>query len=378
MFLVDAQVHIWAASTPERPWRAGQHPHREKPLGADELLREMDGAGVRRAVLIPPYWDGPRNDVVLEAARLHPDRFAVMGRLDNEPPPTRDQIPTWRRQPGMLGLRCSFSRPQVPARRLNVVTFQRGFGGGDSMKRLLKGLIVVIAFAAPLVFAAEDYPVRPIRFIVPMPPGGALDVAARIVGTKLTEILGQPIVIDNRSGAQGNIATALGAKAAPDGYTMTLGFAGSLAINPHLYSNPGYATFKDFAAVSRTIEIPYILIVNPSVPVKTMKDLELLAKQNPGKLTFASGSSTSQLAGELFKLTTGANIVHVPYSGGAPASIALVAGEVNTIFSLAPAMLPFVQAGKLRAVTVLSDKRIEVLPDVPTAVEAGYPELSHV
>lgn len=246
------------------------------------------------------------------------------------------------------------------------------------MKRLLKGLIVVIAFAAPLVFAAEDYPVRPIRFIVPMPPGGALDVAARIVGTKLTEILGQPIVIDNRSGAQGNIATALGAKAAPDGYTMTLGFAGSLAINPHLYSNPGYATFKDFAAVSRTIEIPYILIVNPSVPVKTMKDLELLAKQNPGKLTFASGSSTSQLAGELFKLTTGANIVHVPYSGGAPASIALVAGEVNTIFSLAPAMLPFVQAGKLRAVTVLSDKRIEVLPDVPTAVEAGYPELSHV
>lgn len=115
MFIADAQVHIWAASTPERPWRPGQHPHREKPLGADELLREMDAAGVHRAVLIPPYWDGPRNDVVLEAARLHPDRFAVMGRLDNDPPPTRDQIPTWRRQPGMLGLRCSFSRRQAGA-----------------------------------------------------------------------------------------------------------------------------------------------------------------------------------------------------------------------------------------------------------------------
>lgn len=246
------------------------------------------------------------------------------------------------------------------------------------MKRLLKGLTVVIAFAAPLGFAAEDYPVRPIRFIVPVPPGGALDVAARILGTKLTEILGQQVIIDNRSGAQGNIATALGARAAPDGYTMTLGFAGTLAINPHLYRNPGYATFKDFAAVSRTIEIPYILIVNPSVPVKTMKELERLAKQDSGKLTFASGGATSQLAGELFKLTTGANIVHVPYSGGAPATIALVAGEVNIMFSLTPATLPFIQAGKLRAVTVLSGKRIEVLPDVPTAIEAGYPELSHV
>lgn len=246
------------------------------------------------------------------------------------------------------------------------------------MQRLLRMLILATAFAVPPAFAAESYPERPIRFIVPMPPGGALDTAARILGAKLSETLGQPIVIDNRAGAQGNIATTLGAKAAPDGYTMTLGFAGSLVINPHLYRNPGYDTLKDFAAISRTIEIPYILMVNPAVPVKTMKDLELLAKQNPGKLTFASGSSTSQLAGELFKLATRTNMVHIPYSGAAPASIALVAGEVNTIFSLPPAMLPFVQAGKLRAVTVLSDKRIEVFPDVPTAVEAGYPELSNV
>lgn len=246
------------------------------------------------------------------------------------------------------------------------------------MQRLLKTLVLTIAFAAPPGFAADGYPERPIRFIVPLPAGGALDTTARILGAKLTEILGQQIVIDNRSGAQGNIAMALGARAAPNGYTITLGFAGSLAINPHLYSNPGFDTFKDFAAVSRTIELPYILVVNPSVPVKTMKELVLLARQNPGKLTFASSSSTSQLAGELFKLATGANMVHVPYGGAAPASIALLAGEVNTIFILAPAVLPHINSGKLRAVTVLSNKRSEVMPDVPIALEAGYPELSNV
>src|SRR3990167_10458537 len=175
----------------------------------------------------------------------------------------------------------------VPARRLDVAIFQRRSEGGKLVKSLLKTLIMVSAFAAPLGFAAESYPVRPVRFIVPMPPGGALDVAARVLGAKLTEMLGQQIVIDNRSGAQGSIATALGARGVPDGYTILLGFAGSLAINPHLYGNPGYDTQKSFAAVSRTIEMPYILVVNPSVPVKTMKDLELLAKQNPGKLTIA-------------------------------------------------------------------------------------------
>jgi len=246
------------------------------------------------------------------------------------------------------------------------------------VKSLLKTLIMVSAFAAPLGFAAESYPVRPVRFIVPMPPGGALDVAARVLGAKLTEMLGQQIVIDNRSGAQGSIATALGARAVPDGYTILLGFAGSLAINPHLYGNPGYDTQKSFAAVSRTIEMPYILVVNPSVPVKTMKDLELLAKQNPGKLTIASASAVPQLASELFKLTTGTNMVLVPYNGGGPATVALLAGEVHTSFTLAVTVLPFVRNGKIRAITVLGNKRTDVLPDVPTAVEAGYPGLSNV
>ena len=246
------------------------------------------------------------------------------------------------------------------------------------MKSLLKILIMVSALTAPSGFAAESYPARPVRFIVPMPPGGALDVVARVLGAKLTEMLGQQIVIDNRAGAQGSIAMTLGGKAPPDGYTMTLGLAATLAINPHLYSNPGYDAQKSFAAVSRVIEVPYFLFVNPSVPIKTMKDLDSLAKQNPGKLMFASSGSTSQLAGELFRLTTKTNMVHVPYNGGGPASVALLAGEVNIIFSLTPAFLPFIKNGRLRAVTVLSNKRSDVLPDVPTAVEAGYPELGNV
>ena len=245
------------------------------------------------------------------------------------------------------------------------------------MQRLLNTLILSIAFAA-VPGVAADYPDKSVRLIVPFPPGGGTDGLARVLGARLTELWGQQVIIDNRGGAQGNIGTAVGARAAPDGYTLTLAHQGALTINPHLYSNPGYDTFKNFAAVSQTVEIPYILIVNPAVPVKTMKDLELLARQNPGKLTFASSSSASQLAGELFKLTTGTNMVHVPYSGGAPASIALAAGEVNTIFTLAPAVLPFIQTGKLRAVTVLSNKRSDALPDVPTAVEAGYPALSNV
>ena len=246
------------------------------------------------------------------------------------------------------------------------------------MKSLLKMLIMASAFAAPLGFAAESYPARPVRFLVPMPPGGALDVVARVLGAKLTEMLGQQIVVDNRSGAQGAIATALGARAVPDGYTILLGYAGSLAVNPHLYDNPGYDAQKSFAAVSRVIEVPYVLFVNPSVPVKTMKDLELLAKRDSGKVTLASSGSMSQLAAELFKITTKTKMVLVPYNGGGPATIALLAGEVNAIFTLAPAVLPFVRSGKIRAVTVLSDKRSEVLPDVPTAIEAGYPEFSNV
>jgi len=235
-----------------------------------------------------------------------------------------------------------------------------------------------VAFAASGTRAADSYPEKSLRFVVPFPPGGGTDGLARILGTKLTELWSQQVIIDNRAGAQGSVGTAAGAKAAPDGYTITLAHSGSLAINPHLYSNPGYDTLKDFAPVSGGVSMPFILIVHPSVPVTTMKDLAALARQNPGKLTFASTSAGPWVVGELFKLTTKTNMLHVPYKGGGPAVIDLLTGYVTIMFSVPFASVPHVQAGKLRPVAIFGTKRIEAMPDVPTAVEAGYPELSNV
>ena len=246
------------------------------------------------------------------------------------------------------------------------------------MKRLLTSLMLSIAFAVPPGFAADSYPDRPVRFIVPFPPGGGTDAFARIVGAKLTEIWGQQVIIDNRSGAQGNIGTALGARATPDGYTIMLAHQGALVINPHLYGNPGFDARRDFAAVSRGMTSAAVLVVHPSVAAKTMKDLALLAKQNPGKLTFASTASLQQLLGELFKLTTATDMVHVPYKGAGPAVLDLLAGNVNMMFSNPTSTVPQVKAGKLRALAVLGAKRIDALPDVPTGVEAGYPEFGDV
>ncbi len=246
------------------------------------------------------------------------------------------------------------------------------------MNRLLKMLVLAVAFAALPGIAADGYPERSVRFIVPFPPGGGTDAFARVVGAKLTELWGQQVIIDNRSGAQGNIGTAMGARATPDGYTITLAHQGALVINPHLYGDPGFDTLRDFAAVSRGMETPSILVVHPSVPAKTMKELAELAKQNPGKLTFASTASLQQLLGELFKLTTHTDIVHVPYKGAGPAVIDLLAGHVSMMFANPTSTVPNVKSGKLRALAVLGFKRNEALPDVPSAVEAGYPQFSDV
>jgi tripartite-type tricarboxylate transporter receptor subunit TctC len=184
--------------------------------------------------------------------------------------------------------------------------------------------------------------------------------------------------VDNRGGAQGNIGTALGARAVPDGHTITLAHQGALVVNPHLYSNPGYDTLRDFAAVSLGTEMAFILVAHPSVPARSMKELADLAKKTPGKLTFASTSAAPHLVGELFKLTTGTDMVHVPYKGGGPAVIDLLAGHVNIMFSNPTSTVPHVKAGRLRALGVMDSKRNEALPDVPTAVEAGYPALGNV
>ena len=246
------------------------------------------------------------------------------------------------------------------------------------IRRMSLLVVALCALAASMSFAAESYPAKPVRFIVPFPPGGGTDGLARVLGAKLSEFWGQQVIIDNRGGAQGNIGTSVGAKAAPDGYTITLGHQGALTINPHLYSNPGYDSLRDFAPVTKATEMAFILVVHPSLPAKTMKELETLAKRNPGKLTFASTSAGPQMAGELFRLTTKTDMVHVPYKGGGPAVIDLLAGHVTIMFSNPTATVPHVQAGKLRALGVMDTKRNPALPNVPTALESGYQDLSSV
>ncbi len=243
------------------------------------------------------------------------------------------------------------------------------------MKRLTVLLALCLAGAA---FAQERFPEKPVRFIVPFPPGGGTDALARILAAKLGEQWGQQVIVDNRAGAQGNIGTAAGAKAAPDGYTITFAHQGALVINPHLYKDPGYDTLRDFAAVARTTEMAFIAVAHPSVPVANLRELAQYARQNPGKLTFASTSAGPHIVGELFKQATGTDLVHVPYKGAGPAINDLLGGQVTLMFSNPTSTVPHVKSGKLRALGVMDTKRNPALPDVPTAQEAGLPELSNV
>jgi tripartite-type tricarboxylate transporter receptor subunit TctC len=184
------------------------------------------------------------------------------------------------------------------------------------------------------------------------------------------------MIIDNRPGAQGNIGTILGAKAAPDGYTLTLAFVGTLSINPHIYQPPGFDALKDFAAISRGTIEPWVLTVNAASPAKDVKELIAMAKRSPGKLNFGSGSSGSQLAGELFKLAAGVDIIHVPYKGTAPAVADVLAGNVHIAASVPTSIVGQVKAGRMRALLVTGSGRSEMLPGTPSAVEAGLPQLN--
>ena len=238
------------------------------------------------------------------------------------------------------------------------------------LKRVTTLALLSACVAVPCL--AADFPEKAVRFIVPFPPGGGTDALARILAAKLTDGWGQPVIIDNRGGAQGGLGTALAAKAVADGYTILLGHSGALVINPHMYSNPGYDTLKDFAPVTRGTEMPYILVLHPSVPAKTMNELAQLAKAHPGKLTFASTSAGPQLMGELFRLMTKTDMVHVPYKGAGPAVIDLLGGHVGIMFSVPTSVNPHIRGGKLRALSVSGAKREESLPDVPTMTEAGF------
>jgi tripartite-type tricarboxylate transporter receptor subunit TctC len=225
----------------------------------------------------------------------------------------------------------------------------------------------------PAAARAQNYPVKPIRMVVPFPPGGFSDVFGRIIAGKMNESWGQSVVVENRPGAGGNIGADIVAKSPPDGYALVMGTIGTHAINATLFSKLPYDPVRDFAAVAFVVEAEGLLVVHPSVPVKTVKELVALAKARPGELTISSAGSgtTSHLAGELFKSMTKTDMVHVPYKGNVPAITGLLSGESSMLFATLPTVLPQVQAGRLRGVAVLGAKRSVAVPQFPTLAEAG-------
>ncbi|MPZ45275.1 MAG: tripartite tricarboxylate transporter substrate binding protein [Betaproteobacteria bacterium] len=234
------------------------------------------------------------------------------------------------------------------------------------------------AFAqAPAPAAASNYPAKPVRFIVPFPPGASSDVVGRLIAHKLGEYLGQQVIVDNRPGVGGNLGIGQVAKSAPDGYTMVVATA-SIAVSVSLYANPGYDAVKDLAPVARLASIPNVLLVHPSVPAKTLKQFVDLARAYPGKLNFGSGGTgtTNHLANELLKHLEKINIVHVPYKGVTQAMIAMSSGEVDEVVMPVTTATPQIKAGKVRPLAVLTEKRIPTVPDVPTAIEAGVKDFT--
>ena len=233
----------------------------------------------------------------------------------------------------------------------------------------------VAALSCSMTALAADYPTKPITLVLAFPPGGPADILGRTIGKKAGELLGQTFVIDNRPGAGGNIAADSVAKAAPDGYTLLLGDQSSLVANASLYKKLSYDASRDFAPITFIGTQANILVVNPSVPARTVSELIALAKANPGKLNFASGGYgvASHLSGELFKSRAGINIVHVAYKGTGPATQDLVAGHVQMSFPASTSVVGHIRSGAVRALAVTTAKRTAILPDIPTVAESGLP-----
>jgi tripartite-type tricarboxylate transporter receptor subunit TctC len=240
---------------------------------------------------------------------------------------------------------------------------------------LFRVLVFVLCAAMPLAAVSQVYPAKPIRLVVPFPAAGTTDILARAIAQKLSEALGQQVVVDNRPGAGGNIGSDMVAKSAPDGYTLLMGTVGTHAINVSLYEKMPYDAVKDFTPVVLVAGVPNVLVVNPALPVKTVADLIKLAKDKPGTINFASsGNGTSiHLSGELFKSLTGVQMAHIPYKGSAPALTDLIGGQVQIMFDNLPSSMGHIKGGRLRAVAVTSAKRAPALPDVPTIAESGVP-----
>jgi tripartite-type tricarboxylate transporter receptor subunit TctC len=246
--------------------------------------------------------------------------------------------------------------------------------------RLISHAMVAIALTlwATLAPGQADYPNRPVKMIVPFAPGGASDFVARIISPKLGELLGQSIVIENRAGASGNIGMEAAARSPADGYTIYLGNIGTIAINPAIFPNLAVNPLKDFIAITEVAEVPSVLIANPSVPANSVAELVTLAKSKPGELNFASpGSSTlNRLEMEQFMKLAGLKIVHIPYKGGAgPAVTGMLGGETQVMFVTLSSAISFIQAGRLKALAISTTKRIDALPQAPTMIEAGYPDM---
>src|SRR5882724_6267262 len=248
---------------------------------------------------------------------------------------------------------------------------------GLEVKPFRSAGLALVLLAAPALLAgearAQTYPSRPVRLIVPFPPGGSTDILSRALGQKLSEGLAQPVLIDNRPGAGGSIGSEAAAKAAPDGYTLLMGQLGPLAVSPAIYKNLPYDPVKSFAPVSLMAMVPSVLVVNPQVPAASAAELIAHARANPGKLTYGSAGSgsTSHLTTEYFKLATGTDVLHVPYKGVGPMLTDLISGQLSMGINGAPAVMPHVNSGRLRALAVTSLTRVPSLPSIPTLDEAG-------
>jgi len=234
-------------------------------------------------------------------------------------------------------------------------------------------LFLLLTSPLVTVSAADVYPSKPIRIIVPYAPGGNADITARTIAPGLTEMLGQSIFVDNRAGANGAIGTALAARAAPDGLTLLLGTSGSMTNGPALELKLGYDPVKDFAPISMISVVSMVIVVHPSVPARNIKDLIAVARARPDRMTFGSSGvgSSDHLAGELFQSMTGISLIHVVYKGGGPALIDLLGGQVDVLFNQISSSINYIQSGKLRPLAVSTLKRSPLLPDVPTADESG-------
>ncbi len=247
------------------------------------------------------------------------------------------------------------------------------------MKKRIPGFAWLAFFGTVLVFSVQgasalDYPTKPVRIIVPFAAGGPNDIRARLVAEKLSESLKQQVFVDNKPGADGAIGMELAAKSAPDGYTLILGTTGSTTVTPSIYEKLRYDPVKDFAPITQLTTSPLILLVNPSVPARSVKELIALAKAKPGQLSYASASSPFYLVSEMFKLNAGVDIAYIPYKGAAPAMTALISNEVGMMFcDTSPLALSHVKAGKARALAICNAQRSSAMPELPTMSESGLP-----